>query len=54
MSLFTIFHAISSNIGEVFSINSSANVFVFGDFNVNHNDGLTYSVGTDSPGELSQ
>ena len=31
----------------------SANVFVFGDFNVNHNDWLTYSGETDKPGELS-
>ena len=28
------------------------NVFVFGDFNVHHNDWLTYSSGTDRPGEL--
>ena len=33
-------------------INSSANVFVFGDFNVHHKDWLTYSGGTDRPGEL--
>ena len=30
----------------------SANVFVFGDFNVNHKDWLTYSGETDKPGEL--
>ena len=30
----------------------SANVFVFGDFNVHHKDWLTYSCGTDRPGEL--
>ena len=30
----------------------SANVFVFGDFNVHHKDWLTYSGGTDRPGEL--
>ena len=28
------------------------NVFVFGDFNVHHKDRLTYSGGTDRPGEL--
>ena len=28
------------------------NVFVFGDFNVYHKDWLTYSDGTDRPGEL--
>ena len=33
-------------------INPSANAFVFGDFNVHHKDWLTYSVGTDRPGEL--
>ena len=40
---------ISSNIDEVLSINPSANVFVFGDFNVHHKDWLTYSGGTDRP-----
>ena len=33
-SLCTVFDSISSNIDEVLSINPSANVFVFGDFNV--------------------
>ena len=51
-SLCTVFYSISSNIDEVISINSSANVFVFGDFNVHHKDWLTYSGGTDIPGEL--
>ena len=37
---------------EVLSINPSANFFVFGDFNVHHKDWLTYSGGTDRPGEL--
>ena len=32
--------------------NPSVNVFVFGDFNVHHKDWLTYSGGTDQPGEL--
>ena len=27
-------------------------MFVFGDFNVHHKDWLTYSGGTDGPGEL--
>ena len=44
--------SISSNIDEVLSINPSANVFVFGDFNVHHKDWLTYSSGTDRPREL--
>ena len=40
------------NIGEILSINSSANVFVIGDFNVRHKDWLTYSGETGRPGEL--
>ena len=48
-----VFDSISSNIDEVLSITPSANVFVFGDFNVHHKDWLTYSGGTDRPGELS-
>ena len=51
-SLCTVFYSFSSNIDEVLSINPSANVFVFGDFNVHHKDWLTYSGGTDWPGEL--
>ena len=51
-SLCTVFDSISSYIDEVLSINPSANVFVFGDFNVHHKDWLTYSGGTDRPGEL--
>ena len=51
-SLCTVFDSISSNIDEVLSINPSANVFVFGDFNVHHKDWLTYSGGTGTPGEL--
>ena len=45
-SLCTVFGSISTNIDEVLSINSSANIFVFGDFNVHHEDWLTYSGGT--------
>ena len=51
-ALCTVFDSISSNIDEVLSINPSANVFVFGDFNVHQKDWLTYSGGTDQPGEL--
>ena len=47
-----VFHCILSNIDEVLSINPSAIVFVFGDFNVHHKDWLTYSGGTDRSGEL--
>ena len=34
----TVFDSISSNIDEVLSINPSANVSVFGDFNIHHKD----------------
>ena len=47
-----VFESISSNIDEVLSINPSANVFVFGDFNVHHKDWLTYSGRTDQLREL--
>ena len=52
LSLCTVFDSISSNIDEVLSINPSANVFAFGDFNIHHKDWLTYSGGTDRSGEL--
>ena len=51
-SLCMVLYSISSKKDEVLSINPSANVFVFGDFNVHHNNWLTYSRGTDRPGEL--
>ena len=51
-SLCTVFDSVSSNIDEVLLINPSANVFVFADFNIHHKDWLTYSGGTDQPGEL--
>ena len=35
-----------------FSINPSPSVFVFGDFNVHHKNWLTYSGGTNRPGEF--
>ena len=49
-SLCMVFYSVSSNIDEVLSINPSANVSVFGEFH--HKDWLTYSGGTDRPGEL--
>ena len=51
-ALCTVFDSILINIDQVLPINPSANVFVFGDFNVHHKDWLTYSGGTDQPGEL--
>ena len=52
-SLYTVFDSVSSNIDEVISINLSATMFFFGDFNANHKDWLAYSNGTDRPGEFS-
>ena len=46
-----VFDFISSNIDEVLLINVSANVFVFGDFNVHHKDRLIYPGVADRPGE---
>ena len=51
-ALCMVFDSVSSNIDEVLSINPSANVFVFGDFNVHHKDWPSYSSGTDRPGKL--
>ena len=51
-SLYTVFDSISSNIDDVLSIKLSANVFVFGDFNIRHKDWLIYSRRTERPGEL--
>ena len=48
----SVFDSISSNIDEILSINTSANVYVFGDFSVHYKDWRTYSGGTDQPGEL--
>ena len=50
--LLTVFDSISFTIDEVLSINPSANVLLFRDFNVHHKNWLTYSGGTDGPGEL--
>ena len=52
LSLCKVFDVSSSNINAVLSANPSANVFVFKDFNVHHKDWLTFSGGTDRPGEL--
>ena len=52
LSFCKIFDAISSNIDKILLVNPSANVFIFGDFNVHHKDWLTYSGGTDRPGEF--
>ena len=48
-----MFDSISFNMDEVLSINPSASVFVFGDFNVHRRNWFTYSGGTDRFGELS-
>ena len=45
-------HGFWFKIDEVLSINLSANVFIFGDFNFHQKDSLAYSGGTDRPGEL--
>ena len=50
-SLCTDFDSISSNIDKVLSINLSA-VLVVVALNVHHKNWLTYSGGTDRPGEL--
>ena len=47
-SLCTVFNAILSNIHDVPLINPSANMFVFGDFNIHHKDWPTYFGGTNS------
>ena len=52
LSVCTAFGSISSNIDEGLLINPSADMFVFGDFNVHHKDWLNYSGGTDRPSEL--
>ena len=52
LSLCTGFDSVSSNIDEVFSTNPSANVFIFGDFNLHCKYWVTYSGGTDGSGEL--
>ena len=39
------FFIVSSKVDEVLLINLSANVFVFGNFNIQHKDWITYSGG---------
>ena len=51
MSLCTVFDSISSYIDDVLSINPSA-CLSLEIFNTNDKDWLTYSGGTDRPGEL--
>ena len=51
-ALCTVFDSTLSNIDEVLSINPSANVFAFGDFNVYHKDWLTYFGETAQPVKL--
>ena len=52
LSLCTVFDSVSSKIDEILLINTSTNMFVFGDFNVHHKDWLTHSGGTDRHGQL--
>ena len=49
-SFLMLFH-IWSKKDQVLSIKPSANVLVFGDFNNHHKEWMTYSSGTDRPGE---
>ena len=44
--------SVSSNMNEILSVSPSANLIVFGDFNIHHKDWLIYSGGADKPGEL--
>ena len=44
LSLCMVFDSISSNVDEVLLINPSANLFVFGDFNVHQKTGLSILV----------
>ena len=52
LSLYMVFDSISPNKDEVLLINPSANVFIFGNFDIHYKDWLTYSGGTDRPGKL--
>ena len=51
--LCSVFITVSLSINEVLSINPSANVFVYGDFNINHKEWLTFSSGSYRPSGLS-
>ena len=52
LSLCMVFDSVSYNIDKGLLINLSANVFVLGDFNIQHKDSLTYSGKTDRSGKL--
>ena len=52
LSLCRVFDFIWSNLDEILLIYPSANVFAFGDLDVDHKDCLTYSGGTTWSGEL--
>ena len=47
-----VFDSISPNIDKVLSMNPYADVFAFADFNTHRKGWLTYSGGTDRPGEF--
>ena len=47
----SILDVVSTNIDKVLTVHPTANVFVFGDFNVHHKEWLKYSRGTNHPGE---
>ena len=49
-----VFGIIPSNVDKILSVNQSADLFDFEDFNINHKDWLTYSGGTDRPGDLKR
>ena len=52
LSLSTAVGSISCNIDDAPLINPSAIMFVIGDFNIHNKGWLTYSGGTNQPGEL--
>ena len=49
----SVLDAVSTNIDRALSKHPTANVFVFGDFNVHHVEWLKHLHGTDQPGEYS-
>ena len=51
-SLPTVLGSILFDIDGVLSIKISANLFVFGDFNIHNKDWITYSGRADRAGEL--
>ena len=52
LSLCKVFDTILSNAYGFLSTNPSANVFIFGDFNVYHKDWIIYSGETDRAGDI--